>query len=308
MADVEPLVESWWAFGSAVLNECTELDCELAGWYLSPGQHLVEAIATNMLLIVMLYFSWPKTAKTTAITNSTTATTTATTTDSSTSSTHWTPRNNGRRSLLDWMLLAITTCSLLMVVYHKQQESRMWFLLQPCHTLQALIIVTMLLGSRSRVAVLLFNLYLGMFFSPFLGMVAADPSVYTQWMEYESWAVQHALLCLLPFFFIATRRFPVIKSLRFVVFAFTLEMFFHFAILLPLSIFSGFNLNYMMCPPAGPLTLFNAYYRPVMSAACLGMAMAFSYLVFIPFTRLCRIDMYSVLPIVATDNNNKKKA
>jgi len=270
-------VETYGGWSSAVLDTCSAEDCELAGWFLTPNHHLMEGLLTNLLLILMVIRTWPP---------------------KGVKPSQWWPRNDGKRTPLDWFLLIATICSLSMVVYHKSQEGRLWFLLQPCHTLQALMIVTMMLGSQSRLAVLLFNLYLNMFFSPFLGMVAADLSVYSQWMELESWAVQHALLCLLPFFFIATRRFPVINSGRFMVFAFTLEMFFHFGVLLPLSIFSGFNLNYMMCPPNGPLTSFGLYYRPVMSVACLGMAFVLKNLVFNPFTRFCSIDMYPTLPFI----------
>ena len=54
----------------------------------------------------------------------------------------------------------ILICSYILVVWHKINEERGWFLLQPCHVLHLVLLSLLFVDQNSQYGGLLFNVYL----------------------------------------------------------------------------------------------------------------------------------------------------
>jgi len=250
------LIDSYaWVAKSFVaeMDDVCPQDVELGGWFLSPAQHVIECVLLNAVLFATLFASKPHLHHDTA------------------ASSHRFKRSTLLK-LCDKIGLLLSIATLCLVIYHKHTKERLPFLLQPCHVLNLLMIIVFMKPAGSRTGTLLFNVYLQCFFSPLLGMFAADRSCYKLRFELANWFAQHFLLIMFPVYCIATDRFHIIKGLRFFVFGFSIEALFHFVILVPASIASGMNLNYVLCPPSGLLSQFGAWYRVVMTLFSLVLA------------------------------------
>ena len=266
---------------SPLAAECSD-DPELGGWFLSPTQHLVEIIVASSASAYVAYTAYsmyqtsslsqqsrqlqqqkPQSAQAEQRLRHTASAPSLSPTSS---------------SLYTHVLVFLLSLSWAILFIHKWRLDRLWFLLQPCHVLHLLLIYTVTLPPSSPRAIFLFNVYLHLLFSPFLGLVAADTSCYHQYLEWANWCGQHALLLLTPMVaLLPPASYPLLTGLPFFLLCFSLEVLYHSLILSPFALYSNMNLNYVLCPPAGLLTRFGRWYRLAMTVACALLSLIVRY-------------------------------
>ena len=252
--------------------ECPD-DPEFGAWSLTPEQHVVEFLLANLSFLTLAYFAYhlytstPHHSLARQPTSSPTTQAQQRHSHASTPHTAW-----------SYVQVFLLTLSYTLLVIHKYRSDRLWFLLQPCHVLHLLLLYLTTLPPASTTAMFLFNLYLHLLFSPFLGLVAADTSCYQQPLEYFNWGLQHVLLLLLPLIsLLPPSSYPLLTGTPFFLLAFSIEVLYHSAILTPAALATGFNLNYVLCSPAGFLASFGRWYRPVMTAMCALLSLMVRY-------------------------------
>lgn len=190
----------------------------------------------------------------------------------------------------DKLVLVFLLISISIIGIHKWSGCKMCFLWQPCHICHTLLIIITLLPGGEGLGSTLFSTYIHMLVGPFLGMVAADRTVYIQYLELENWFFQHALLLFVPLYFMITKKFPVHANWNFFWMGYNILTLIHFFLLIPLSFVTGCNLNYMLCVPRGtPLQWFGKYYRFVNCIACLVISIALRYFVILPTVKASKI-------------------
>ena len=254
--------------------ECPE-DPELGAWFLSPQQHLMEFFVTNAAFLYLAYLAYHM----------------YTSSPSHSLLTHRVkaPTRQGQQRLhsfsssiptplLSHLQVFLLALSYSLLFIHKWREDRLWFLLQPCHVLHLLLMYITTLPPSTPRAIFLFNLYLHLLFSPLLGLVAADLSCYTQHLELFNWGLQHVLLLLIPLFSLwPPSRYPLLTGLPFFLLCFSIEVLFHSAVLTPAALWTGYNLNYVLCPPVGVLSAMGPWYRLVMTGICAVLSVVVRY-------------------------------
>jgi hypothetical protein len=103
-------------------------------------------------------------------------------------------------------------------------------------------------------------------------MALAQPDFrdYWQFMEIPVFWLEHCLLLIVPLYCVYSQRFCVLPANRDLTLAsFSVIAVYHSLILSIACILTGKNLNYLFCPPLGPLEVFGTWYRPVMYVFCL---------------------------------------
>lgn len=164
-------------------------------------------------------------------------------------------------------ILFISACT---VVYHKWHGiNKLPYLLQPCHLLHAFLLYILTLPRGSSQGAVLLSIFLHELSAPFLGTVAVDLSCYKQRFEALNWGVQHGMLLLVPLHLLATRRFGnrVHGGPALFCFSFAAMTLLHYLVLVPASVVTGTNLNYVLCAPpslaALPIALGTHYRTPM---------------------------------------------
>jgi len=233
---------------------CPE-DSEWGAWFLTPRRHLVEAIVCNLIFIPVLIksFEW--------------------------SAVHDRVTRPKKKSIHDFgmkIFFIALVCSFIVMMIHKHNENKLFYMLQPCHLAHATLLFMYICPSE-WLAGQLFNIYLHWLFSPILGMVAADLSCYDQFLELTNWFVQHFLLLVYPLYLIKIKRYPLVSGRGIFWFSYSLELLMHMDVFLPASLIKNFNVNYMVCPPGGILAQFGNYYRPAMASFCIALMFIIRY-------------------------------
>jgi hypothetical protein len=86
--------------------------------------------------------------------------------------------------------------------------------------------------------------------------------VYIRTGEYANWAIEHALLLILPLYYIWDERYQLITGAKHFINCYSVILAYHFFVLDIASTLTGLNINHMHCPPpAMPLALHNESYR-----------------------------------------------
>lgn len=173
------LIVSPWV---AQLPDTCPDNSEFGGWAIPLDHHIAEFVVVNLFGAWAFWWSLRKLSlrKT------------------------WKSINRGTRSKLqraDYIILASLVASYALMFWHKYNDNQLWFLLQPCHCLHIMLMITIVIGN-GFVGTILFNIFLHLMFSAFLGLVAADLTCYEQPLELENWFIQHVLLNVLPLFYI----------------------------------------------------------------------------------------------------------
>ena len=195
--------------------------------------------------------------------------------------------------LVDSLCVVLLAVSLGTILYHKWRGNKLAYLLQPCHVSHLLLLCIMLAPRESSWGGVAFGSYSHLLIGPLLGMVGVDLECYPQPFEALNWGVQHALLLLVPLHLVLSRRFAVARysGPAFFAASFFVMCLFHYAVLVPVSLLSGTNLNYMLCPPAGtPLAWFGKWYRPPTLLICATGAWLLRYVALEAFMRACGIQ------------------
>jgi len=169
----------------------------------------------------------------------------------------------------------VSVLTIISTVVYKASTDRMIYLLQPCHIMNAMLVYLSFATPGSLAGAVVFNFYLHACFGAWLALLQPDTRDLLMPGECASFFAQHLTLTLLPMVFIALRRFDLYEPRAFVCWGW--KLLYHIDVLLPLSLYVGANLNYVVVPPPGPLIAFGSYYRQAMSAGSLVMMMAVRY-------------------------------
>ena len=192
---------------------------------------------------------------------------------------------DGALSMAAWATLAFT-------IWLKLSTGRAVFLLQPCHISNLLLCMLTLASGQGRwrnVAARAFWIDLLAKYGTAAALIVPDIGPTPAWGEVACFFVQHWVLCLLPAVWLLRRRFDVfVGTPGAVLFAWAAVAALHFGLLLPVSVFTGRNVNYMMAPPRGayPAAFSRTYYRSIIAAAGVPIAAAVRALAVAPLTTL----------------------
>ena len=254
---------------SAPLMDKCPTDPEIGAWFLSPQQHLLELLSVNSAFAYLAYLTYHLYASNSSPTVHRKQTKQPTPAGQQRRAAVSEPPSTGTW-LLNHTLVFLLSLSYAMMVIHKWREDRLWFLLQPCHVLHLLLVRIIMLPPSSTAAIFLFNVYLHLLFSPFLGLVAADLTCYNQPFELANWCLQHLLLLAIPLLFmLPPSRFPLVTGKAFFLLCFSIEVLYHSLLLYPAALLTSYNLNYVLCPPAGTLLeRLGPWYRVAMTGFC----------------------------------------
>jgi hypothetical protein len=90
--------------------------------------------------------------------------------------------------------------------------------------------------------------------------------------EVFTYIAEHLVLVLLPLLFVYQRRFNVCHPR--ILYMWAVLFLFHVDVLLPVSLYAGGNINYIVVPPRGILRWFEQHYRLAMGGFCILLTMA----------------------------------
>ena len=196
---------------------------------------------------------------------------------------------DGALSVAVWATLAFT-------LWLKLSTGRAVFLLQPCHISNLVLCLLTLAAGRGRwgvVAARAFWVDLLAKYGTAAALIVPDIGPAPAWGEVSCFFIQHWVLCLLPAVWLLRRRFDVYHGTPgAVLFAWGAVAALHFGLLLPVSVATGRNVNYMMAPPRGVLPSFlppafvTTYYRTVISTMGVPIAAAVRALAVAPLVTL----------------------
>jgi len=204
----------------------------IAAWFVDPGQTALEFVLS---LVWLAHFLW---AGTTCLTD-------------------WTYDPKAQRELdsVDVIVGVIIAVHIITITYYKVTTSRTWFLLQPCNVW--VFGLTFLHFSRSAAAAWSFNMYLHVMFGSWVGLLGADLRDYTNPIEIINFFTLHFAIVLAPVYHIVRGTFPIYSADIYG--CGTMFIMYHMVCCLPLSILSGWNLDYVMCPPKQAVKLGQTY-------------------------------------------------
>ncbi|KAI8374176.1 TMEM164 family-domain-containing protein [Radiomyces spectabilis] len=250
-------IVEYWSFDFPPGHETNFEDSLGGAWYISPAHHALEfVILVPLFLALTLFFGWRAFGPTTRafqLLNS--------------------PLPTVKASLLENILLFLLVLSLGVTIVHKAYTETLLFLFQPCHASAFILIIIMGWPSSWNLMVprLLFNIYLHTLWGAILALVFPDLRDHDMFGEVANFFLEHALILVVPFYLLTTGRYVVLPpSVDMALFSFFLYAAYHSPILHLLSLTSGFNLNYVLVPPAlGFLISAGPWYRFIMYMAAL---------------------------------------
>ncbi|KAL1935641.1 hypothetical protein VTP01DRAFT_4781 [Rhizomucor pusillus] len=211
------------------------------------------------------------------------------------------------------------TASFATTVIHKAANNTLLFLMQPCHASAVLLILVMSWPDHKYPMIphTLFNIYLHTLWGAILALIWPDLRDHDMLGEVSNFflgkfpccgpdlladrtpTVEHTLVLVLPFYLITTKRYTVLPaSLDMALLSFFLYAAYHSPMLHVLSLYSGFNLNYVLVPPALQfLIAAGVWYRFIMYMTALVMMFLTRYIL-----------VGSWLLLVQRQEKNKKQA
>ena len=161
------------------------------------------------------------------------------------------------------------------VFFIKLSAGEAVLLLQPCHLSLALLCTASLPRFSPRctpwVARALWVDILAKF-GALAALYVVDVGPLPPWGWRSLFLLQHWVLVLLPTLWLLRGRTPAFSSGRAIIYCSSVATLIHFALLLPASLLSGLNVNYMMEPPSlvfPASVLPAAYFRSIVAVACL---------------------------------------
>ena len=212
----------------------------ISSWYLSPERHVVEmAIVTVICLVVLSTLRMPRISA-----------------------------NNKNADNLQYpplLRLIIGACFVLQIVYKLAgYPGKLYMMLMPCNTIWIMHFLHAFLPGLSansrHVLSQLSITYVGL---PVVAIATPDLSDLTLPFEVEYFFINHAFLLVFPIYWVSSGRVSLLPSTNknettlgnfamWYAFACACFALFYFALVTPVAIYSGINLNYMLSPPPNP--------------------------------------------------------
>lgn len=225
--------------GTGALVYCKDLEHGMRGivgsWYLTPERHVIEGCLMSIICIAVLAFLFPSLPQCPA----------------------------GADPRPPFILRVLTAvCFTLQLTYKVFGFSqRILFMLMPCNAiwcLHALHAFGGLGNNASHILCQLIVTYVGL---PIVAIVVPDFSDMVLPFEREFFYVHHALLIIYPVYYVGSGKASIsgdgtesvaANFARWYGLASAAFGLFYFAVVTPLAIHSGFNLNWMLSPPPNP--------------------------------------------------------
>lgn len=225
--------------GTGALVYCKDLEHGMRGivgsWYLTPERHVIEGCLMSIICIAVLAFLFPSLPQCPA----------------------------GVDPRPPFILRVLTAvCFTLQLTYKVSGFSqRILFMLMPCNAiwcLHALHAFGGLGNNASHILCQLIVTYVGL---PIVAIVVPDFSDMVLPFEREFFYVHHALLIIYPVYYVGSGKASIsgdgtesvaANFARWYGLASAAFGLFYFAVVTPLAIHSGFNLNWMLSPPPNP--------------------------------------------------------
>ena len=156
--------------------------------------------------------------------------------------------------IVDTMILVLLGITMVAITIHKARKEMLIFLLQPCHMNAFALLALFLMDIKNYATHFAFNVILHLNWGAVLALVTPDLRDYEQFLEVEFFWIEHALLLIIPFYCIMSKRFAVFEStLTLACASFFLLAVYHSFVLSAASLWTGINLNYLLAPPPGIL-------------------------------------------------------
>ncbi|KAI8100137.1 TMEM164 family-domain-containing protein [Halteromyces radiatus] len=255
----------------------TDFEDSLRGsWYISPTQHALElCFLVPTFIGVTIYFgnkAWGKNTEAYRLMNSK----------------HDVPK----ASMLERILLVMMVGSFGITCVHKMATQTLLFLMQPCHASALLLIIVMMWPWKQYPLIprLLLNTYYYTLWGAILALIFPDLRDHDMFGEVFNFFLEHTLVLILPLYMISNPRYVTIPpSFDMALFSFGVYAFYHTPVLHLFSLWSGYNLNFSLGPPAlGFLIETGPHYRNIMFMAALLNMFWTRYLVMDNFHNLIR--------------------
>ncbi|KAH8337275.1 hypothetical protein KR059_005121 [Drosophila kikkawai] len=130
----------------------------------------------------------------------------------------------------------------------KLSGQSMIFALNPCHV-QTCLQIYLLAAKPTKMTTALFRIQMSNLNGPFLAFVFPEVEGRTYPFEQATYWIQHALLYIIPIYIIRSGAYTVedLGELHWSHIGTAFMLFYHFVLLSPLSIFTGINLDHMLC-------------------------------------------------------------
>ncbi|ALC41043.1 CG14591 [Drosophila busckii] len=124
----------------------------------------------------------------------------------------------------------------------------MIFTLNPCHV-QTCVQIYLLAAKPTKVSTALFRIQMSNLNGPFLAFIFPEVEGRTFPFEQATYWIQHALLYIIPIYILRSGAYTIedFGDLKWVKIGTAFMLFYHFVLLSPLSIFTGINLDHMLC-------------------------------------------------------------
>ncbi|EDV98178.1 transmembrane protein 164 [Drosophila grimshawi] len=124
----------------------------------------------------------------------------------------------------------------------------MIFTLNPCHV-QTCLQIYLLAAKPTRTTTALFRIQMSNLNGPFLAFIFPEVEGRTYPFEQAAYWIQHALLYIIPIYILRSGAYTVedLGDFKWSKIGTAFMLFYHFALLSPLSILTGINLDHMLC-------------------------------------------------------------
>ncbi|XP_041450184.1 transmembrane protein 164 [Drosophila obscura] len=130
----------------------------------------------------------------------------------------------------------------------KLSGQSMIFALNPCHV-QTCLQIYLLAAKPTRTTTAMFRIQMSNLNGPFLAFLFPEVEGRTYPFEQSTYWIQHALLYIIPIYIIRSGAYTVedLGDFHWSHIGTAFMLFYHFIFLSPLSIFTGINLDHMLC-------------------------------------------------------------
>lgn len=181
-----------------------------------------------------------------------------------------------KMSVLDHLIGAALVAITLINIYTRVTRGVVHWLIQPCHYLTALLIGVTYSSSRND---RLFWVYLYAHWQGYFAFFGGDLSWYVTKTELYAFWLQHILMTVVPFYYLAIGRFNTKhSSLAGFLTIYTLTVIYHSLVLIPVGYWTLTDFDNMLCPFPGAEGLVGIWWREAMAIGSSPFAFLVCYL------------------------------
>eukprot|EP00658_Telonema_sp_P-2_P043893 TRINITY_DN3176_c0_g1_i10.p1 TRINITY_DN3176_c0_g1~~TRINITY_DN3176_c0_g1_i10.p1 ORF type:complete len:290 (+),score=40.71 TRINITY_DN3176_c0_g1_i10:109-978(+) len=161
------------------------------------------------------------------------------------------------RPWVDGLLLLALTGSYGLMIWHKLVRGGARYLLQPCHMVTLLAILSLVPWPGSQ---LCFSLTACLAYNPLLALLFPETGSYRSLLEVWNYWVEHLLILSMPFIRVLAGNHPGVRhTMSQLRLAGMVAMVWHFTLLTVVSIKTGSNINMVLVPHRTMLVLGRGY-------------------------------------------------